>query len=150
MVNTAGIAPLNQTELQSFAEEWYRKLDVHAPLAEFVPLLADRGLEMVFPEATVTGFEGFKGWYERVIGVFFDEVHTVKLVELVEAGDIAEVKVVVKWEASVWNAPEPRSSRIVLDAYQTWLVQRSPESQKPVVLRYTVDSLDYAEGSAKL
>ncbi|MEM8502343.1 MAG: hypothetical protein AAF716_04240 [Cyanobacteria bacterium P01_D01_bin.1] len=150
MAATVGIAPLSQTELQSFAENWYRKLDVHAPLAEFVPLLADQGLEMIFPEATVTGFEGFKGWYEKVICIFFDEVHTVKSVELLEVGEITKVKVVVKWEASVWNAPEPYSSRIVLDAYQTWLVQRSPQTQQPVVLRYTVDSLDYAEGSAQL
>jgi hypothetical protein len=146
------LAPLTQAEVQAFAEDWYRKLDVHAPLEDFVPLLADDGLEMVFPEATVQGFEGFKGWYERVVRIFFDEVHTVKEVKPSFKADglAADVKVVVKWEASVWNPPAPYSERIILDAYQTWEVKRSPKTQAVVISRYVVDSLDYAEGSAKL
>lgn len=145
------MSALTQAEIQEMAEIWYRKLDVHAPLEEFVPLLATEGVKMIFPEATVEGFEGFKGWYERVITIFFDEVHTVKEVTAdVGADGKANVKVVVKWEASVWNPPAPYSARIVLDAYQTWEVIRSPETGKPVVLTYTVDKLEYAEGSAKL
>jgi hypothetical protein len=150
MSNTTELALLTQAEVQAFAEDWYRKLDVHAPLEEFVPLVSDAELEMVFPEATVTGFEGFKGWYERVIGIFFDEVHTVKEVRMTEMGVQAQVKVVVKWEASVWNPPAPYSDRIILDAYQTWEVKRSPESGKVMITRYVVDSLEYAEGSATL
>lgn len=146
------LAPLTAAEVQAFAEDWYRKLDVHAPLEDFVPLLADDGLEMVFPEATVQGFEGFKGWYERVVRIFFDEVHTVKEAQpsFKDDGLAADVKVVVKWEASVWNPPAPYSERIILDAYQTWEVKRSPKTQAVVISRYVVDSLDYAEGSAKL
>lgn len=150
MTNTTELAPLTQAEVQAFAEDWYRKLDVHAPLEDFVPLLAEDGLEMVFPEATVVGFEGFKGWYERVIGIFFDEVHTVKSVTISGEGTEIEAKVVVRWEASVWKAPAPYSERIILDAYQTWTVKRSSQTQKLVISRYVVDSLDYAEGSAKL
>lgn len=143
--------PLTQAEVQEMAEAWYKLLDVHAPLEEFVPMLADEGLKMVFPEATVEGFEGFKGWYERVITIFFDEVHTVKEAKLMPEKDgKAEVKVVVKWEASVWNPPEAFSKRIVLDAYQTWVVERSPSSGKAVVLTYIVDELKYYEGSATL
>jgi len=144
------LAPVTDAEVQELAKVWYQKLDVHAPLEEFVPLLAEDGLEMVFPEATVQGFEGFKGWYERVIGIFFDEVHTLKEVKMTPQGDRADVKVVVRWEASVWQPPKPNSERIILDAYQTWVVKRSPKTHKPVVSRYVVDSLDYAEGSAQL
>ncbi len=146
----SNLKPIAQAEMEEIAAEWYKKLDVHAPLEEYVPMLASEGLKMVFPEATVEGFEGFKGWYERVIGIFFDEVHTVKEVSVTPKGDKADVKVVVKWEASVWKPPAPTSERIVLDAYQTWEVQRSPESGKPVVLTYIVDELKYYEGSAKL
>ncbi len=145
------MSAITQAEVQELAEVWYKKLDVHAPLEEFKPLLADSGVKMVFPEATVEGWEGFSGWYERVIGIFFDEVHTLKEVTTTPKGDNkAEVKVVVKWEASVWKPPAPTSERIVLDAYQTWEVQRSPETGKPVVLTYIVDELKYYEGSAKL
>ena len=145
------MSAITQAEVQELAEVWYKKLDVHAPLEEFKPLLADSGVKMVFPEATVEGWEGFSGWYERVIGIFFDEVHTLKEVTTTPKGDNkAEVKVVVKWEASVWKPPAPTSERIVLDAYQTWEVQRSPQTGKPVVLTYIVDELKYYEGSAKL
>ncbi|MDJ0687495.1 MAG: hypothetical protein QNJ41_03200 [Xenococcaceae cyanobacterium MO_188.B32] len=145
------MSKITQAEVQELADVWYKKLDVHAPLEEFKPLLADAGVKMVFPEATVEGWEGFSGWYERVIGIFFDEVHTLKEVTTTPKGDDkADVKVVVKWEASVWKPPAPTSERIVLDAYQTWEVQRSPETGKPVVLTYIVDELKYYEGSAKL
>lgn len=144
------LAPLTEAEIQEVAAVWYRKLDVHAPLEEFVPLLAENGLEMRFPEATVYGFDGFKGWYERVIGIFFDEVHTLKDVKATVTEDIAEVKVVVKWEASMWNPPAANSERITLDAYQTWVMKRSPSTGKPVVQTYIVDSLNYYEGSARL
>lgn len=147
----SNLEPLTESEVKEFAADWYRKLDVHAPLEDYIPLLAEEGVEMRFPEATVYGFDGFKGWYERVIGIFFDEVHTLKEVTLTSStAEKADVKVVVRWEASVWNPPAPTSDRIILDAYQTWVVQRSPKTQKPVIQIYIVDSLDYAEGSAKL
>jgi hypothetical protein len=145
------ITAFTEAEVKQFAVDWYSKLDVHAPLEEYIPLLAEQGLEMQFPEATVYGFEGFQGWYERVIGIFFDEIHTVKSTKIIsQSEEQAEIKVVVKWEASVWNPPAAYSSRIILDAYQTWIVKRSPKTQQPVVAIYIVDSLDYAEGSAKL
>lgn len=150
-MTVSNLLPLTNSELKEFAADWYSKLDVHAPLEEYVPLLAEEGLEMRFPEATVYGFDGFKDWYERVIGIFFDEVHTVKKVEQKStSNNRLEVEVVVKWEASVWNPPAAKSERIILDAYQTWIVERSAKSEKPVIVTYIVDSLDYYEGSARL
>ena len=142
--------PLTETEIKDMAAQWYRKLDVHAPMVEILPMLADEGLEMKFPEATLHGHAGFEGWYQRVIRIFFDEVHTLKEVTVTPANDGARVKVVVRWEASVWNPPAAKSERIVLDAYQTWVVKRSLSTQKPVVVTYIVDDLVYAEGSARL
>ncbi|MGC1308556.1 MAG: hypothetical protein WA885_15125 [Phormidesmis sp.] len=150
-MTATAIAPLSQTEVREFAEAWYCKLDVHEPLANYKPLLADEDLKMIFPEVTVEKFAGFAGWYDKVINLFFDEVHTVKSVKLVSEGDRdATYEVVVTWEASLWNAPEPKSKRIVLDAYQTWVVRRSEETQKPLIVTYTVGDLVYAEGSAEL
>ena len=147
MSNTA---PLTKDEIQEMAVAWYRKLDVHAPMVEILPMLADDGLEMVFPESTVYGWAGFEGWYQRVIRIFFDEVHTVKKAEPVINGDEADVNVVVQWEASVWNPPAAYSARIKCDAYQRWKVRRSPVTGKAVVTQYIVDSIEYHEGSARL
>jgi hypothetical protein len=140
---------LTQESIQTLAEAWYKKLDVHAPMVELLPMLADEELEMVFPEATVYGHGGFEGWFQRVIRIFFDEVHTVKNVLAEISGNTASVKVVVQWEASVWNAPEANSKRIMLDAYQTWEVKQLTD-ERIVITKYTVDQLQYAEGSASL
>lgn len=149
-MTATNLKSLSGAEVKQLATDWYLKLDVHAPLEDYIPFLAEEGLEMRFPEATVRGFDGFKGWYERVIGIFFDEVHTLKQVNVTPSGNKVEVKVIVKWEASVWKPPAPKSERIVLDAYQTWVVKRSPNTGKPVIETYIVDSMDYYEGSAKL
>ncbi len=140
---------LTNKNIKEMVVAWYKKLDVHAPMTEILPYLVDDGLKMVFPEATVEGWAGFEGWYQRVIRIFFDEVHTVKVCEAEISGDEAQVKIVVQWEASVWNAPEAKHQRIVLDAYQTWAVIANSEG-KPVVKTYIVDNLKYHEGSAKL
>lgn len=139
---------LTNESINEFAKAWYRKLDVHAPMVELLPMLTDAELEMVFPEATITGWAGFEGWFQRVIRIFFDEVHTVKVVEPVINGDEAQVKVVVQWEASVWNPPAANSARIKCDAFQTWIV--ALQNGKPVIKKYVVDGLEYHEGSAKL
>ena len=139
---------LTESNIKELAVEWYKKLDVHAPMVEILPFLADEGLEMVFPEATVKGWSGFEGWYQRVIRIFFDEKHTVKECVPEINGNKATVKVVVEWQASVWNPPADKSERIVLDAYQTWEVVE--ENGSPKVIKYVVDDMKYHEGSAKL
>lgn len=140
---------LTKEAIEELATVWYRKLDVHVPMVEVLPHLLDQGLEMVFPEATVYGWAGFEGWFQRVIRIFFDEVHTVKVVEPEITGNSAMVKVVVQWEASIWNAPEAYSKRIKCDAFQTWEVTLNALGE-PVISKYIVDGLEYHEGSATL
>ncbi len=140
---------LTPEAIEAVAKEWYHQLDIHVPMVELLPSLADEELEMVFPEVTVYGYAGFEGWYQKVIRLFFDEVHTVKSVESVISGKTATVKVVVQWEASVWNAPEPTSKRISADAYQTWNVKLTDQG-RVIVTKYVVDDFVYHEGSATL
>jgi len=105
---------------------------------------------MIFPEATLTGLAEFESWYQGVIRIFFDEVHNVQSVQSTIHGDEAEVKIVVRWEASRWNPPARNSDRIITHAYQTWNVKKSSGSSKMVVTKYIVDKIEYLEGSAKL
>lgn len=145
------VTSFTQAEVRQFAEDWYHKLDIHAPAEEFIPLLAEEGLELVFPEATLRSFEEFKPWYEGIIRFYFNEVHVVKDVALKPISHThAEAKVVVKWEASIWQPPAPHSNRISLDAYQTWVVTRSPNTNQLAIEKYFVDSFDYAEQSHRL
>lgn len=150
------VSPMNQsteisnTEVGELLSAWYKKLDDHAPFEEIVSCWGDEGLQMVLPEGILKSLAEIQQWYQKVIHLFFDEVHTLKSVTTIPKGDRTEVKIVVKWEASRWTPPAPRSERIVADAYQTWEVMRSPHTGKVVILSYVVDSLDYYEGSARL
>ena len=141
---------LTPREISDFAVMWYRKLDVHAPMVEVLPFLAEDGLVMKFPETTAHGLADFESWFQRVIRIFFDEVHTVKDCTPKISGNEAEVHVVVQWEASVWNPPAPNSSRIKLDADQTWKVRRSERTGGLEITMYNVNGLNYHPGSAKL
>lgn len=136
--------------LEFLARKWYAALDTHEPTPTLVAMLDPSNLKMVFPEATLTGIEAFIGWYEGVIRIFFDEVHQVQSVTVTgEKAGLTEIKVVVRWEASRWNAPAPKSDRIQLLAYQSWAVSFTPDGT-PRIATYTVDRLEYLPGSAKL
>ncbi len=143
------VQALSAQEVDKLARDWYHALDVHVPVEELLPMLSATGVKMVFPEGTLEGVDGFKGWYRDVTHKFFDEVHTVKNVDSIPHGDHAEVKVVVNWQAKVWNAPDAKSKWLGFDAYQTWKVVRAP-SGEVVIQTYIVDELKPMEGSASL
>jgi SnoaL-like domain len=141
---------LADTSVKELVDKWYHLLDVHAPVEELVPLLAEDGLEMYWPEGPTFGVDGFKGWYERVTRTFFDEVHTMKDLAITSRGDTADVKLVVNWQARVWNPPDAKSKWLGMDARQTWVVGLSADGSHAVVQKYVVDGLDPMEGSASL
>ena len=142
--------PLSAEELHQFAVDWYRALDVHKAADEVITMVADDA-EFQFPEITTHGKQEFvDNWYEKVIRRFFDEVHTVKEVVPSGSGDFLDVKVVVNWQAKVWDPPEPNSKWLGMDAYQSWQVRRSPTTGRPVIVRYVVDDLVLMDGSATL
>jgi len=142
--------PLTQDEINDLADRWYKALDVHAPVEELYPMLLDDGNVMEWPEGPTRGHAEFKGWYDRVTGIFFDEVHTLSKVDATIEGDRADVEVVVNWQAKTWNPPEPKSQWLGFDAYQTWEIVRSPETGQAVIKRYVVDNLEPMPGSPGL
>ena len=141
----------DEARVRAFATDWFHKLDNHAPPDDYETLLDGDHLEMRMPEGTFRGFSGFRQWYERVLGLFFDEVHTIKQVVVASGGAAdLEVKVVVHWEASTWTPPNAKSRRIKMDAYQTWVLTLSPVTGSYVIKTYTVDDLKYDPDSARL
>ncbi len=144
------LAPLTKTEAKQFVDDWFQRLDVHAPAEEVLPLVADDDVEMQFPEATLQGKAEFKKWYEGVIRIFFDEVHTIQKLDITTASNQATIELILKWEASRWNAPAPKSERLAFTAVQTWILKRSPVTQKAVITRYIVKALTPLPGSPAL
>jgi hypothetical protein len=145
-------APLNKAEVEKMVTDWYKALDVHEPQYITQQYVSEGELEMVFPEATLRSMAEFELWLQGVYRIFFDEVHTMQQLDVNVApdGSKADVKLVVRWEASRWKGPAPKSERLKMDAYQTWIVKRSPATGKPVITRYVVDDLKPLPGSAPL
>lgn len=140
----------SRVEIEAFVADWYRKLDVHAPSEQLVPLVAD-GVEMQFPEGAVHGVEEFRNWYEGVIRLFFDELHIVTHVGFSWRDDRYLLDVVVNWQARRWNPPAPRSEWIGFDAYQRWELSRAPGNDgRLAIARYIVDELRPMPGSKPL
>ena len=146
----ADMSPLTEAELIAFGDEWYHKLDIHAPMVELLPMLADEELEMQFPETTVYGHAGFEGWYQTVIRLFFNEVHKVTELNVKLSAEQADVQIVVNWQAYRWNPPAAKREWTGFDAAQRLVFKRSPQTGKPVITKYIVDSLTPMEGSPAL
>ena len=139
-----------EEDIRAAVADWYRALDRHDDLPSVLPYLVDDGLEMRFPEVTSRGHAGFADWYKAVTNRFFDEVHTVSTVDISELSpDQAWVKVLVNWQARVWNPPAAKSLWLGFDAYQTWEMVPGPDG-RPLVKTYIVDSLEPMPGSASL
>lgn len=142
------IQPLTESSIRGFAEEWYRALDRHDALEDVLPYLVDDGLEMVFPEGTSYGHEGFTAWYKAVSHRFFDEEHTVTAVIPQIVDGAAEVQVNVNWQARIWNPPAATSTWLGFDADQTWVVVATENG--PKIKMYVVNDLAPMPGSASL
>jgi hypothetical protein len=141
---------LTETAIRTMVADWYSALDRHVPLADVLNYLTADGLEMRFPEGTSRGHDGFADWYKAVTNRFFDEVHTVTAVQTSNlTDDRADVKVVVNWQASIWNPPSAKHVWLGFDAYQTWEVVAGPDGS-PQIKTYIVDSLKPMPGSASL
>lgn len=145
-------APLTEAEVRDLINVWYEKLDVHVPMVDILQHLPTEGLTQKWPEVTVTDLAGFEEWYQRVIRTFFDEQHTLRElnVRIRPDGSMADIKLVVYWEASAWKPGDRLSKRLMMDAHQTWEVARSAQTGQPVIKTIIVDRIDLKEGSATL
>lgn len=140
---------LSEPGIRKFVEDWYIALDRHDSLELVEPFLTPQGLVMTFPEGTLHGLADFREWYRTVTHRFFDEEHAVTTVDVGWSPDgTATAKVVVNWQARVWDPPKATSSWLGFDAYQTWVLGGS--TGKPAILSYVVDELKPMPGSADL
>lgn len=147
---TENTLPLTDVEVKQLVETWYARLDVHPPVAEILPMLAGENLTMQLPETTLHGQGDFLKWYDGVIHKFFDEVHTLKEVNVRVAANRAEVYLVVNWQARTWEAPAAKSQWIGFDATQRWIVERSEKNQQPIIITYIVEQFLPMPGSSAL
>ncbi len=140
---------MTEAEVRRLVQEWYDALDRHDPVEKVIPFLVTEGLVMEFPEGTLNGLEDFRKWYDTVTHRFFDEIHELKSVDVTPTGPgRADVRVVVNWQATIWDAPLPKSTWLGFDATQTWSV--TAEDGVPRIRTYVVEDLAPMPGSASL
>jgi ketosteroid isomerase-like protein len=140
-----------ESQLRSYAADWFTALDRHADVETLLPLLADQELEMHFPEGVQKGHAGFRTWYRTVTSRFFDEVHDLKQFAVTRSDSTsAEVRLIVNWQAKIWDPPRPRSTCIGFNASQTWELRNSPANGGLKMTRYIVNALDPMPGFPSL
>jgi hypothetical protein len=72
-----------------------------------------------------------------------------KTLDITPRDNEADVKLVVNWQARVWNPPDAKSKWLGMDARQTWVVVRGDDG-RAVIKKYVVDGMDLMPGSASL
>ncbi len=145
--------PITTDQIKKFVAAWFLALDQHDPIDHCYPLLADEDLNMQFPDGDIRDHPSFKVWYDRVTNLFFDEQHIVQTVDAEIKGEAANLRVVVGWQASWWEAPAAKSKRVSMDATQVWTVRRSAKNQyglEIVAYNATAEPFKYAPGFARL
>jgi hypothetical protein len=125
---------ITESEVKQFIHDWFHKLNIHPPVEEVLPLVANEKLLMKMPEGEFKRHEGFKKWYEGA-NKFYNQVHTIKGLTITLAQDTAKVEVVLQWQR---NAPD-ESGRAGFYAAQTWELERSPQTQRLFIVMYNVD-----------
>lgn len=139
------MTPITEDEVRQLIHQWGRLHDEHASLSAFIPIIAEEGFEIRFGETLWQGYAGLEA-HQETKRQFFDEAHIYQWIDVTCSGDQAEAKSATQWEASIREAPAPRSTRIKAVVHISWLIKRSPRTGKPVIARAVVDSFKYVPG----
>ena len=122
-----------ENDIKSFVYLVFGMYDKHVPVKEFLPLLADKGLEMKFPEATLRSQADFKKWYADVGRNFESNSHTLERVDVSFPGKGRYlVDLVVFWQA-LGRDGKYASFR----AHQVWTLEDG--GKQPRILTYLVE-----------
>ncbi|WP_051844031.1 antibiotic biosynthesis monooxygenase [Streptomyces sp. NRRL S-813] len=133
----------DEETVRDFARTWFDRLSDRAPLEEMLAYVAADGLEMVFPEATLTDHQEFAAWYAEVGTLFRDQKHDLERIEVTPAADgsaegAVDVDVTVVWRATVVAEGRRSAAR----ARQSWRLRPSFRTGAPEIVRYRVRSLE--------
>ncbi len=139
--------PLSEAEVRQIIITWGRLWDEHAPIADFLPLVAEEGFEIRFRGQVWRGISGLED-HKELKRQFFDERHIFESISVTPTEDGAEAADVMIWEASHWQAPAARSERIIGTFHHSWVFIRSPRTGLPVILIHEAVANEWNPGFA--
>lgn len=133
----ASPSSLNENELKAFVYHWFSLFDRQAPPDNFLPLIADKGLEMAFPEATLHSHQDFLDWYNGIRNTILENSH-----------DLSDISVTILPDGNYtvdvkihWKAITSQGKNLALKVRQTWELKDAGKHY-PVIHCYRVEILD--------
>lgn len=125
-----------------FAQEWFDELSERAPVPALLARVRDSGLEMVFPERTLTSHADFAEWYGDVGTAYANQTHVIERLVEHDRGDEIDVDVTVVWAGVDTADDRPFAFRV----NQRWTLVRDPDGVR--ILRYQVADVSPADAPA--
>lgn len=122
---------------------WYSSTNDHRPIQELVTMLSEK-VEMRYPNSPepVMGHEGFRKWYEDVLGKYFDETHKVESWKISMENLTAVAEVTVRWECRSWKVGRARSSYKAYLSKQYFEIERIPDTGAALITKKIVKTFD--------
>ena len=125
----------NENEIISFVYQVYAMYDRHVPVDRFLPLLAARNLEMLFPEKILRSHADFKRWYAGIGKTIASNTHTIESVKVnVLGGGRYQADIV-----GLWQAESKKGEYIAFKFSQQWTLVDGP-SRQPLIQTYFVEA----------
>ncbi|CAB1080734.1 hypothetical protein D1AOALGA4SA_8410 [Olavius algarvensis Delta 1 endosymbiont] len=128
-------AKITKPEVKRLVREWFQNLDDYRTDAGKLNALVTESLKIETPEEALP----FETWCQSITR-FKNPTHDVKALEIEIDFDVANIKLVVRWERSDSEAENPEK-REAFYAAQTWTIIRSEQDKKLRIATYKVDYL---------
>ena len=128
---------LSNEKIHGFVKTWFDQLSRHAPVEELLPMIADTGLKMKFPDKTILNQGDFCDWYREIGKTYSNQEHILEKVNIKNQFVSAKVNISVIWKAQ----KKSDGSSVVARASQSWKLIRLPLTNKLAILEYIVHSL---------
>lgn len=132
----------SENAIKSFVYHVFALYDKHADVGRFLPLIADKDLEMKFPDALLGSHQDFERWYAGIGQNIRSNTHSVERMSVqFHANGKYQVDLIVLWQAIT------KENRFVsFRAHQLWTLDNGTEGKWPRILSYIVEE---APGPAK-
>jgi hypothetical protein len=137
--------PLTEQEVEQLILTFWKMQEGKARVVELMEVTAP-DLEISMGEFAWHGYKGLEDHQMGSKAQFFDQKFEPRSISVEVSGVEAKVKSEVQWNARHWTSPAAKSQEVRAIYNHTWIVRRSPDTGKPVVVLNHVDHMRYVEG----
>ncbi|MDD5628776.1 MAG: hypothetical protein PHU21_06910 [Elusimicrobia bacterium] len=124
-----------ENDIKSFVYHVFAMYDRHVHVGKLLPLFADQGLQMRFPDATLSSHEDFKRWYAGIGKSIKSNTHQVERLSVtLFGGGRYQADLIVLWRA------EGRDGKFIsMRVHQVWTMDDKAKGRWPRILSYIAE-----------